>query len=51
MCRKLALCGWVALIDEKAEQARVVVALLISVAFPLMRLSIGPLKRCAALVV
>ena len=33
MCRKLVLCGWVLLISEHAEQARLVVALLVSITF------------------
>ena len=47
MCRKLALTGWVLLIEEAFEQARVLVALLVSVTFIALRLTIQPLKRCA----
>jgi hypothetical protein len=49
MCRKLVLSGWVLLISEKAEQARVLVALFVSIAFLAMRFSLRPLKRCATL--
>jgi len=45
MCRKLALTGWVLLIKEESEQARVLVALLVSVAFVALTLSIKPCKR------
>ena len=45
MCRKLALTGWVMLLDEKAELARTVVALLVSVAVLALQLAIQPLKR------
>ena len=48
MCRKLTLTGWVLLIDDDAEQARVLVALLVSMAIFGLRLSIRPLRRCAA---
>ena len=49
MCRKLVLSGWVLLISEKAEQARVLVALFVSIAFLAMRFSLRPLRRCATL--
>ena len=45
MCRKLALCGWVLLIGEAYEQARVLVALLISIAFLTVHLVIRPFWR------
>ena len=45
MCRKLTLTGWVLLITEEYEQARVLVALLVSIAFLALHLSIKPLKR------
>eukprot|EP00966_Prymnesium_polylepis_P238306 5511682-Prymnesium_polylepis.1 len=45
MCRKLALTGWVLLIGEDYEQARVLVALLVSVSFMAIHLAIKPLKR------
>ena len=45
MCRKLTLTGAVLLIGEQFEQARVLVALLVSIAFITMHLAIGPLKR------
>jgi hypothetical protein len=47
MCRKLTLTGWVLLISERAEQARVLVAILVSVGFLTLRLSIKPLLRFA----
>jgi hypothetical protein len=46
MCRKLTLVGWVLLISEDFEQARVLVALLVSILFLLLHLSIRPLRRC-----
>mmetsp|Transcript_14795 Transcript_14795/g.39539 ORF Transcript_14795/g.39539 Transcript_14795/m.39539 type:complete len:438 (+) Transcript_14795:2667-3980(+) len=45
MCRKLTLTGWVLLIGEKFEQARVLVALVVSVTFLALHLSRRPLKR------
>ena len=48
MCRKLVLCGWILLIAEGAEQGRVVVVLLVSFVFFGLRLTVRPLKRCAA---
>jgi hypothetical protein len=50
MCRKLTLCGWVLLIGEESEQARVVVALLVSIGFLAFHVAIKPLARYAALV-
>ena len=47
MCRKLTLTGWVLLVREEADQARALVALLVSVSFLALHLSIKPLKRCA----
>ena len=47
MCRKLALCGWVLVIGEEYEQARVLVAIFVSTAFLALHLCIQPLKRCA----
>eukprot|EP00966_Prymnesium_polylepis_P026961 623625-Prymnesium_polylepis.1 len=46
MMRKLALTGWVLLIEEDAVQARVLVALVVSVVFLTLQLTIKPLKRC-----
>ena len=46
MCRKLILTGAVLLIGEEFEQARVLVALLVSIAFVTLHLSIKPLRRC-----
>lgn len=37
--------GWVLLIDEKAELARVLVALLLSMGFLSLELSIKPIRR------
>ena len=48
MCRKLTLTGWVLLISEEAEQARVNVALLVSIIFIVLRLSLKPLRWYAA---
>ena len=47
MCRKITLTGWVLLIDEGAEQARVLVALLSSITFLAIHLSIKPFLRYA----
>eukprot|EP00966_Prymnesium_polylepis_P263695 6091521-Prymnesium_polylepis.1 len=44
MCRKLALTGWVLLIGEEAQQARVLLALLISVSCFGARLYLTPLR-------
>ena len=48
MCRKLTLTGWVLLIGEDFEQARVLVALIVSIFFLTMHLSYKPLRRCVA---
>ena len=48
MCRKLALTGWVLLIDEKSELARVLMALLVAIASLVLRLTLKPLRRCVA---
>jgi fatty-acid desaturase len=48
MCRKLILCGWLVLIPVDAQQARILVALLVSISFFGLRLSLKPLKRCVA---
>jgi len=45
MCRKLALTGWILLIGENFEQARVLVAICVSIAFQAIHLSIQPLRR------
>jgi len=45
MCRKLILCGWVVLIPDDAQQARVLAALVVSISFLVLRLSLKPLKR------
>jgi hypothetical protein len=45
MCRKLTLTGWVLLVEEDFEQARVLMALLASIAFLALHLSIKPFKR------
>eukprot|EP00966_Prymnesium_polylepis_P004455 102562-Prymnesium_polylepis.1 len=45
MSRKLILTGWVLLIREDFEQARVVLALLVSVAFLAVRLTVRPVRR------
>jgi hypothetical protein len=45
MCRKLALTGWVLLLEEEYEQARALVALLVSIAFLALHLSVQPMKR------
>jgi hypothetical protein len=44
MMRKLVVTGWVLMIQD-AEQARVLVALLVSVAFLSLHLFIKPLER------
>ena len=44
MCRKLTLTGWVLLIRGDAEQARVLLALLFSIAFLALQLSVQPIK-------
>jgi len=45
MCRKLLLTGWVLMINDEAEQARVLAALLISFLFLVVRLSLKPNRR------
>jgi len=45
MSRKLVLTGWVLLITESSEQGRVLVGLLVSIAFLVLRLSFRPTKR------
>eukprot|EP00966_Prymnesium_polylepis_P142920 3299536-Prymnesium_polylepis.2 len=40
--------GWILLIDEGAEQARAIVALLVSIGFFGLNLRIRPQRRCAA---
>jgi hypothetical protein len=39
--------GWVLLISEEFEQARVLVALLVSIMFLAFHFAVKPLKRCA----
>ena len=48
MCRKLTLTGWVLLIRGNAEQARVIVALFVSISFFGLNLRFKPLRQCAA---
>ena len=48
MFRKLFLTGFVLLIDEGSEQARILVAILVSVTFLALQLTIRPHKRCAS---
>jgi len=45
MCRKLTVTGWVLLIRADAEQARVVVALCVSITFFGLNLRFQPLRR------
>jgi hypothetical protein len=45
MCRKLTLTGAVLLIGDESEQARVLVALLVSLVFLSLHLSVRPLRR------
>ena len=47
MCRKLVLTGWVALIqnDRHAEQARVLLALVVSIALLVVRVSVKPFDQ------
>ena len=47
MCRKLVLCGWILVIRDEVDQARVLVALFMSFAFFGLRLSVRPCKRYA----
>ena len=44
MCRKLTLTGWVLLIRGEAEQARVIVALFVSITFFGLNLRFRPLR-------
>ena len=46
LCRKLTLVGWVLLIGDEFEQARVLVALFLSIAFLTLHVSIKPFIRC-----
>ena len=46
MCRKLTVTGYVLIISEDTEQARVLVALVVSIFFLTLRLSVKPLRRC-----
>lgn len=46
MIRKLTLTGAVLLIGEESEQARVLVALLVSIAFLTLLVAMKPLRRC-----
>ena len=48
MWRKLTVTGWVLLIQD-AEQARVIVALFVSITFCVLNLRFRPLRRCALL--
>ena len=48
MCRKLALTGWVLVAAEDFEQARILLALIVSIVFFGLRLALQPLKRCVA---
>jgi hypothetical protein len=45
MCRKLTLTGWLLLIDGKAELVRVLVAIVVSMAFFGIDLTVKPLRR------
>eukprot|EP00966_Prymnesium_polylepis_P045756 1059373-Prymnesium_polylepis.1 len=45
LCRKLTLTGWVLLIGEETEQARVLVALLVSIAFLTLQLAVQPYRK------
>jgi len=45
MARKLTLTGWVLLIDEESELARVLLALLLSISFLALQLAVNPVKR------
>eukprot|EP00966_Prymnesium_polylepis_P027026 624943-Prymnesium_polylepis.1 len=47
MCRKLVLVGWVLLIHGDAEQARVLMALFVSIVFFGLNLRFRPQRRCA----
>ena len=45
MCRKLTLVGWVLLIGDEAELARILVALLVSTVFLALHLGVKPFRR------
>ena len=45
MCRKLTLTGWVLLIGYDSEQARVLIALLVSITFLALHFTIKPLHK------
>ncbi|KAL1525655.1 hypothetical protein AB1Y20_020505 [Prymnesium parvum] len=45
MCRKLALTGWVLFVEEEHEQARVLVALIVSISFLALRMNVRPTLR------
>eukprot|EP00966_Prymnesium_polylepis_P199891 4632328-Prymnesium_polylepis.1 len=45
MCRKLTLTGWILVISGGAEQARVIVALFVSIMFFGLNLRFRPLRR------
>ena len=47
MCRKLILTGWVLLIHGDAEQARVIVAIFVSISFFGLNLRFRPQQRYA----
>ena len=47
MMRKLVLTGWVLLINEENELARVIIALLVSLFYLGMHASVKPYRRCA----
>eukprot|EP00966_Prymnesium_polylepis_P327660 7383515-Prymnesium_polylepis.4 len=47
MCRKLVLTGGVLVFAERTELARVLLSLLVSIAFFALRLTARPLQRCA----
>jgi hypothetical protein len=48
MVRKLTVTGWVLLISEQSELARVLVALLITIAFQALHFAVKPFKRYSA---
>ena len=45
MCRKLVVTGWVLVISGDAEQARVFIALFVSISFFGLNLRFQPLRR------
>lgn len=45
MCRKLVLTGWVLLINEEAELARVLLAILLNLVFLCLQFSLRPFRR------